>query len=128
MNALKQHFDDPEWSRLEKGARIRGGHLGPVYTYVKEVLPGATILKLSSSFPLPEKTLREFCESMDRVSVVEELEPVIETAMQSMGLQVEGKELFPRIDEFSPEIVRQGFEKAGLLEVDETGRSGKFNR
>jgi len=120
MNALKQHFDDPEWSRLEKGDPKFGVvTVGPVYTYVKEVLPGATILKLSSSFPLPEKTLREFCESMDRVFVVEELEPVIETAMQSMGLQVEGKELFPRIDEFSPEIVRQGFEKAGLLEVDE---------
>ena len=62
---------------------------------------------------------RGSAEVHDPCTFGEELEPVIKTTMQSMGLQVEGKELFPRIDEFSPEIVRQGFEKTGLLEEDE---------
>ncbi len=120
MNSLKEHFNDPEWSRLEKGDPKFGVvTVGPVYTYVKEVLPEATILKLSSSFPLPEETLRKFCDSVDRVFVAEELEPVIELAMLAMGLQFEDKDLFPRTGEFSPEIVSRGFEKAGLLEANE---------
>ena len=58
MNALKQHFDDPEWSRLEKGDPKFGVvTVGPVYTYVKEVLPGETILTISSTIPLPKNCL-----------------------------------------------------------------------
>ena len=60
--------------------------------------------------------------------MVEELEPVIETAMQSMGLQVEGKELFPRIDEFSPKSSARVLKRRTVWRWMKTGRSGKFNR
>ncbi|MDP7118657.1 MAG: hypothetical protein QF628_10390, partial [Acidimicrobiales bacterium] len=45
--------------------------LGPAYTYVKEVLPGASVLKLGVSYPLAEKAVREFCDAVKRVIVVE---------------------------------------------------------
>jgi indolepyruvate ferredoxin oxidoreductase alpha subunit len=91
---------------------------GTCYSYVREVLPNASVLKLGASWPLPEGLLRRFCESLERVFVVEELEPVIEKELRTlgMGLTVEGKEFFPRVGEFSPEILRAGFEKAGVLE------------
>ncbi len=89
---------------------------GITYTYVKETLPDASILKLGASFPLPEALIRDFCASVDRVIVVEELEPVIENALKVMGLQVEGKAYLPRIGEFSPEVLRAGFAKAGLID------------
>lgn len=91
--------------------------VGMSYGYVKETLPDASVLKLASSYPLSEKLVRDFCNSVDRVIVVEELEPVIENALKVMGLSVEGKTLFPRTGEFSPEVVREGFAKAGLIEV-----------
>jgi indolepyruvate ferredoxin oxidoreductase alpha subunit len=88
---------------------------GTCYPYLREVLPDASVLKLGASWPLPEGLLRRYCESVERVFVVEELEPVIEREASALGLRVEGKAFFPRVGEFSPEILRAGFEKAGVL-------------
>ncbi len=82
----------------------------------REALPRATVLKLGASWPLPGPLLREFCASVERVFVVEELEPVIERDVRALGFAVEGKGLFPRVGELSPDLVRAGFEKAGVLE------------
>ena len=75
------------------------------------------MLKLGASYPLPENRLREFCDAVDRVVVVEELEPIVENEMKLMGIEVEGKSLFPREGEFSPDVIREGLEKAGMLEA-----------
>jgi indolepyruvate ferredoxin oxidoreductase alpha subunit len=90
--------------------------MSTAYTYVKEVVPRAHVLKLGASYPLPERVIREFAASVERVFVVEELEPVVEREMQALGLQVAGKAFFPRVGEFSPEILREGFVKAGVLD------------
>ena len=47
--------------------------------------------------------------------VVEELEPVIEREIRALGFEVDGKRFFPRVGELGPEIVRVGFEQAGIL-------------
>jgi indolepyruvate ferredoxin oxidoreductase alpha subunit len=114
---LQEFFNSPEFTRWEEG----GTEIGVItastaYTYVKEVLPEASVLKLGSSYPLAIERVREFYEAMDRVLVVEELEPVIETAMNAAGMPVEGKAFFPRDGEFSPEVVREGLRKAGILD------------
>ena len=88
---------------------------GMSYSYVREVLQGFSILKLPASFPLARDSVREFCDSVDRIIVVEELEPFLETEIAAMGYQVEGKVFFPRAGELSPEVVHEGFAKAGLL-------------
>jgi indolepyruvate ferredoxin oxidoreductase alpha subunit len=88
---------------------------GVCYTYVREVLPQAPVLKLGASWPLPEALLREFCGTVERVFVVEELEPVIEREVRALGVAVEGKALFPRVGELSTELVRAGFQQAGVL-------------
>ncbi len=114
---LKEYFDTATISQLEsRDKRFGVITAGTCYPYVREMAPDASVLKLGASWPLPEALLRRFCESVERVFVVEELEPVIEKEVRALGFAVEGKALFPRTGEFSPEIVRAGFEKAGVVE------------
>lgn len=83
--------------------------------YVKEVLPDAKVLKLGMSYPLPIERIKEFARSVDRLFVVEELDPWVENDLLAAGIAVEGKAFFPRIGELSPDAVRKGFAEAGLL-------------
>jgi len=113
---LKAYFSEAPINRRETGTPGFGViTAGTCYAYVREVLPDANVLKLGVSWPLPDELLRRFCESVDRIFVVEELEPVIEKEIRALGFKVEGKSLFPRAGELSPELVRAGFEKAGIL-------------
>ncbi|MCC6474345.1 MAG: indolepyruvate ferredoxin oxidoreductase subunit alpha [Burkholderiales bacterium] len=116
---LKDYLETAAINRWEPGAgeaaRVGVITAGTCYPYVREVLPGASVLKLGASWPLPEGLLRRFCASLERVFVVEELEPVIEREARALGLAVEGKAFFPRTGELSPELVRAGFEQAGVL-------------
>ncbi len=113
---LKAYFTQAAINRWEEGDTSFGViTAGTCYPYVREVLPEANVLKLGASWPLPDDLLRRYCESVDRIFVVEELEPVIEKEVRALGFEVEGKVFFPRAGELSPEVVRAGFEKAGIL-------------
>ena len=113
---LKEYFDDAPINRWEAGEGNYGiVTAGTCYPYVREVLPDANVLKLGASWPLPDGLLRRFCESVERIFVVEELEPVIEKEIRALGFEVDGKRFFPRVGELSPELVRTGFEQAGIL-------------
>jgi indolepyruvate ferredoxin oxidoreductase alpha subunit len=117
---LKAYFAQSEINRWEKGDTKFGViTAGTCYPYVREVLPEANVLKLGASWPLPDDLLRKYCESLDRIFVVEELEPVIEKEVRALGFEVEGKVFFPRAGELSPEVVRAGFEKAGIVKPRE---------
>jgi indolepyruvate ferredoxin oxidoreductase alpha subunit len=67
------------------------------------------------SWPLPERMVRQFAASVDRLIVVEELDPFIEEAVRLMGISVEGKSIFPLIGELDPRVVRERAIAAGLL-------------
>jgi len=99
---------------------------GIAYQYVREVLPEASVLKLGIGFPLPLQRIRAFAERVGSLFVVEELEPFLEDALLGAGLAVRGKALFPRSGELSPDLVRVGFAKAGVLppEPEETATPG----
>ena len=51
---------------------------GIPYQYVKEALPNASVLKLGLVHPLAKGLIKEFASKVDRLIIVEELEPVIE--------------------------------------------------
>ncbi len=81
---------------------------GSTYLYAKEVFgKDASYLKLGLVNPLPEKLIRSFCEKVERVIVVEELDPVIENFVKSLGIACDGKNLLPKLSEFSQEIVAE---------------------
>ena len=115
---LRDYFETSDLNRWEKGDTAFGIiTLGTCYPYVKEVVPEASILKLGASYPLPEKLIAEFSASVERVFVVEELEPVIETEVKAMGIAAEGKAFFPRVGELAPEVVRDGLARAGMIDA-----------
>jgi indolepyruvate ferredoxin oxidoreductase alpha subunit len=117
---FREYLYESDLTRLEEGDTSLGViSLSTAYTFVKEVLPEASVLKLGCSWPLPEKTIRDFAASVERLIVVEELEPIIENEIRAMGIAVEGKDFFPRVGEFAPEVVRDGFVAAGVLEAEE---------
>ena len=67
------------------------------------------------TWPLPEKLIRDFAASVDRLIVIEELDPFIEEAVKLWGIPCEGKSIFPLIGEFDPRVVRECAIQAGLL-------------
>ena len=82
---------------------------GIPYTYVREAMPDASVLKLGLVHPLPEKLIRDFASRVDRLIIFEELEPVIEEQVAAMGIACEGKSLFPRRGEYSANLLRKTF-------------------
>ena len=82
---------------------------GVVYQYVREALPEASVLKLGLSYPVPQDLIREFAGKVDKLIVVEELEPVIEREIQQMGIPVSGKDKTGVQGELSAARVKQLF-------------------
>ena len=83
---------------------------GTCYRYVKEVFgDSVSVLKLGLVNPLPVKKILDFAAAVDRLVVIEELDPVIETHVKGLGLKVEGKSLFPMEGEFSQNLIRKVF-------------------
>ena len=90
---------------------------GVPYTYVREVFPTASILKLAMTYPLPQELIRTFVNDVEQAVVVEELDPFLEEQIRAMGLDVKGKEYFPACYELIPDLLRSCSIEAGLLEV-----------
>jgi indolepyruvate ferredoxin oxidoreductase, alpha subunit len=90
---------------------------GIAYHYVREAMPEASVLKLGLSHPFPAELARRFAADVERVFVIEELEPFLETELRAAGIAVEGKAYFPRHGELSPDVIRRGLERAGSLPV-----------
>ena len=88
---------------------------GISYQYVREVLPGASVLKLGLTNPLPVQLIKQFAGQVQTLYVVEELEPFLEEQIRMLGIKVTGKEMFPATGEFSQGLLRRKFTEAGLL-------------
>ncbi|MGN1074340.1 MAG: thiamine pyrophosphate-dependent enzyme, partial [Eubacteriales bacterium] len=79
---------------------------GIAYQYAREALGDrASYCKLGMVWPLCESQLREFAASVERVVVIEELDAFLETELRAMGIACTGKELFPRIGEYTPAMI-----------------------
>ncbi len=119
VKELKEYAERTRFNKVEKGDKAVGIITSGIsYHYVKEVMPDASILKLGLTYPLPEKMIREFADSVDRLFVVEELEPYLEDQILAMGIKVEGKKYFSILDELSQDLVAQGFKEAGVYDKD----------
>ncbi|MBQ7557002.1 MAG: 4Fe-4S binding protein, partial [Lachnospiraceae bacterium] len=103
------YAENCEFNRVEKGK----GNIGVItsgtcYQYVKEVFgDDVSVLKLGLVNPLPVKLIRDFAGSVEKVFVIEELDPVIENHVRALGIEVTGKDLFPLVDEFSQTLVAE---------------------
>ncbi len=113
--ALTAYAETCPFNRVEEGTDSSLGIItsGTCYQYVKEVFGDTVpVLKLGMVNPLPPQMIRDFAARVDRLVVVEELDGIIESFVQSLGLPVEGKNLFSPIGEYSQSIVARAFGKA----------------
>ena len=111
---------------------MRGIELGIItngiaYQYAREVFPDASVLKLGMSYPLPQNLIRDFASKVDKLIVLEELDPFIEEQVLLMGVKLykpdrwelgtypHFKSIFPMVGELNPKIVRTHAVQAGLL-------------
>ena len=80
------------------------------YQYVKEVFgDSVSVLKLGMVNPLPPELIKNFAAKVKKLYVVEELDDVIESFVKTLGLAVEGKNILPRVDEFSQNLIAKAF-------------------
>jgi len=103
---MAEAAETAEINRVEPGdSRLGVITSGVCYQYVKEARPDASILKLGMTWPLPVEMVRRFAASVDRVVVVEELEPLLADAVRLAGVEVVDAGL-PRYGELTPALVR----------------------
>ncbi len=88
---------------------------GVCYQYAREVFPKASFLKLGMVYPLADNLVRHFAAQVDRLIVIEELDPFLEENIRAMGVKLSGKEFIPRVGELNPDIITEGARDAGLL-------------
>ena len=82
------------------------------YQYVREVFgDSVSVLKLGMVNPLPVKLIKDFAAKVSKLYVVEELDPIIENHVKSLGLEVSGKDMLPICDEFSQNLIAKSFGK-----------------
>ncbi len=106
---MAQWAEDCALNRIEWGDRKIGIIAsGACYQYAREVMGDrASYLKLGLVFPLPTELIKTFAAGVDKLYVIEELDDVLETHCRKLGIEVTGKSLFPLVDEFSQELVRE---------------------
>ncbi|MHB0987975.1 MAG: indolepyruvate ferredoxin oxidoreductase subunit alpha [Bellilinea sp.] len=119
-----------EWRSSDLGI-ITGG---VAYNYAREVFPEASVLKLGMVYPLPRKLIGDFASRVQKVIVLEELDPFIEDQIRLMGIPLYRpeeimpeppypvtKQIFPIAGELDPAVVRLSGRQAGLLPAGENG-------
>ena len=93
---IAQFAESFPFNRIEQGDATLGIiTCGVAYQYAKEVFPTASILRLGMTWPLPGQMIHQFAASVDKLIIIEELDPFIEEAVRLMGIPVEGKSIFP---------------------------------
>ena len=110
--AIAEYAESSELNKVEIFDNSELGIItsGTSYQYVKEVFgDSVSVLKLGLVNPLPTKLITDFAKKHKRVVVIEELDPVIESFCKSIGLSVEGKNLFPICGEFSQSMIAKAF-------------------
>ena len=96
------------------------------YEYAKEVFPeGTSFLKLGLTFPLPMDLIRDFASRVEKLYVIEELEPFMEDQIKAAGIPCVGKELTGLLYELNTQLLRERVlgEKADFRKTDVTPAS-----
>ena len=104
-------YAETAWfNRIEEGSDNTVGIItsSTSYQYVKEVFGDKyPVLKLGMINPLPVNKIKDFAAKVEKVIVVEELDGIIESHCNNIGVAVSGKEIFGNIGEFSQNFVAE---------------------
>ena len=133
IDELAEFANSAETNRVEWRDRSLGiVTAGVAYQYAREVFPDASVLHLGMTYPLPSRLVHDFAAGVQRLIVLEELDPFIEEQIRLMGIDVfrgpskpnatpyraGHKSIFPISGELDPGVVRTSARAAGLLPAE----------
>ncbi|KLU61245.1 indolepyruvate ferredoxin oxidoreductase [Peptococcaceae bacterium CEB3] len=108
LQRLVEYAETVPVNRLElRDRKIGVITSGVSYLYIREALPDVSVLKLGFTHPLPPQLIKNFASQVEKLYVVEELDPYLEKEVRAWGIEVNGKELFPPYGEFSAQLVKE---------------------
>ena len=109
IRKLTEYAEDCEFNREEMGDTKLGIITSSTsYQYAKEVFgENASILKLGMIHPLPVKKILDFAAKVEKLVIIEELDPIIENHCRQLGLSVTGKDIFPVEGEFLQNLIAE---------------------
>ena len=87
---LKKYAETSGINRAEYGSSTGFICAGTCYQYIKEVFPDASVLKLGMAWPMPDDLIREFAAKVEKLYIIEELDPVIENHVRALGIVPDG--------------------------------------
>jgi indolepyruvate ferredoxin oxidoreductase, alpha subunit len=104
--ALKAFSEEVAINREIKGSpRLGILTAGVSAMYAREAFPDASFLILGMPYPFPADKVRAFAKTVEKVAVVEELEPFIAEQAALAGVAVSDKHPSYRIGELKPEFI-----------------------
>lgn len=109
LEMLEEHGYTSSLNKVE----INGSKVGVItasvaYQYAKAAFPEDTsFLKLGLTNPLPMRLIREFAAKVDKLYVIEELEPFMEEQIRAAGIDCMGKEYTGKLYELDPQLLRE---------------------
>lgn len=117
---LRELAETTEINKMEMNdTRIGIIASGIAYQYAKEAFgKEASYLKLGMVYPLPVKMIDEFAQRVETLYVIEELDDIFESHCKKHGIAVSGKELFGKIGEYTPEMLRHKIMGVDLPETN----------
>ncbi|NJE29762.1 indolepyruvate ferredoxin oxidoreductase subunit alpha [Thermococcus sp. 18S1] len=114
IEKIREELNECPFNWIEGDESAKVGIIAPglAYSYVKEALhwlgiENVKILKLGTPFPVPYGLLEKFLDGLEKVLIVEELEPVVEEQVKTwaydkgLKIPIHGKDLVPRIYEMT---------------------------
>ena len=127
IEKMRSEFEDSRFNELHLPQRNTGVGVvasGVSWNYLQEAtarhnLMEVATLRIGTVNPLPEKTIRAFIDEVDRILVLEELEPYIELHLRAVvgdigrHVLVHGKQdgTLPRVGEYNDAIVERALGK-----------------
>lgn len=122
LKSLEAYANNCELNKVEmNGFKIGVISAGVAYKYAKEAFPSDTsFLKLGLTWPMPMNLIRDFASKVEKLYVIEELEPFMETEIKAAGIQCTGKELTGKMYELNPQLIAERVlgQKPATKEVD----------
>ena len=106
---LREYANTCPINKVEmKGTKIGVISASIAYLYAKDVFPEDTsFLKLGLTNPLPMDLIRDFASKVEKLYVIEELEPFMEEQIKAAGIDCIGKELVSNLYELNPQRLKE---------------------
>ncbi len=118
LKKLEKFSEVFPYNKIEWGKKTLGIITsGIAYQYAKEVFPHASFLKLSLTYPIPKNLIKRFARKVKKIIIIEEGDPVLETEIKAIGINVTGKEKIPLCGELTQEVIAMSFSKKAKAKI-----------